>query len=903
MKEKKDTVLVVDDEPANLGLLFEHLRRADFRVLIAKDGASALERVKRLPPDIIILDIKLPNTNGFEVYNRLKEHTATQDTPIIFMTAMTETADKVKAFDLDAADYVTKPFQPEKVVARVEKHLAIHALQKSLEEKSTQLEREIAERAQAEDTLTQSNQLLETILDHTHMLVAYLDPQLNFIRVNRAYAEADEREPSFFPGKNHFDLYPNAENEAIFCRVAETGEPHFAHAKPFEYAENPERDVSHWDWSLIPIKDKEIVTGLVLTLANVTERVQAEEALHKSDARYRAVVQAQADLIYRYAPDGTITFANDAYCQFYSKALDEIIGTDHFDKIPDEEREAVSKHIASLSAAKPLGTNECRNINSRGESYWNHWTDQAIFDHDGNVIEYQAVGRDITERMRAEQELESIFDSTGYLICVADIQGHFKRLNATWEPTLGYSPKELMSKPFLDFVHPDDRDKTMAVIQEKLSRGIEVIQFENRYRCQDGSYKWLSWTSRPVVEEDIVYAIAYDVTERVQAEAHRDATLGALRESEEKFRSLAENSRDYIMRYDEQGRHLYQNAAAYKVSGLSEKEFVGKTHRELGFDKDLCELLEQKIAWVFRSGEPTGKVFEWESAEGAVFLDWRLYPEFDKDGKVKTVLGISRDITELKRAEKELKAHSELLEDMVSERTRELYDAQEKLVRQEKLTVLGQMAGGVAHELRNPLGVIKNSAYFLNMVLEAPDSEVKEALSILDKEVGTCDKIITSLLDFARTKSLDQQELDVDDVLQATLARADIPRRVELVYELREGLPTVLADPEQLKVVLGNIIRNAVQAMPEGGRLSISAQATDSEWVAVSIGDTGVGIPGENLDKLFEPLFSTKAKGIGLGLALVKNLVDANKGRIEVQSEQGAGSTFTVSLPIQTAMP
>ncbi|MCP4599772.1 MAG: PAS domain S-box protein, partial [Proteobacteria bacterium] len=658
MKEKRGTVLVIDDEPATLGILFEHLRQANFRVLIAEDGASALERVKRLPPDIILLDIKLPDTNGFEVHNRLKEHAATQDTPIIFMTAMTETANKVKAFDLDAADYITKPFQPAEVVARVEKHLTIHKLQKRLEEQNAQLEREVAERVrveqelkvseskykslfdnsgtsivlldksgnylavnaqaaqtlggkpkdfetkslfdlfpeeiaqeyveanrkiietgvgreytktfslptgqrtyliieqavqdssgagvaiqsssiditkrvQVENELTQSNQLLETIFDHTHMLVAYLDPQLNFIRVNRAYAEADKREPSFFPGKNHFDLYPNAENEAIFCRVVETGEPHFTHAKPFEYAENPERGVTHWDWSLIPTQDKGAVTGLVLTLANVTARVQAEEALHKSDARYRAVVQAQTDLIYRYTPNGTVTFANDAYCQFYGKALDEIIGTNHFDKIPDEERKAASKHIASLSAAKPLGTNESRNVNSRGESYWIHWTDQAIFDHDDNVIEYQAVGHDITERVRAEKELESIFDSTGYLICVADIQGHFKRLNASWEQTLGYSPKELMSKPFLDFVHPDDRDETMAVIQEKLSQGIEVMQFENRYRCQDGSYKWLSWTSRPVVEEDIVYAIAYDVTERVQAEARRDATLEALRESEE----------------------------------------------------------------------------------------------------------------------------------------------------------------------------------------------------------------------------------------------------------------------------------------------------------------------------------------------------------------------------------
>jgi len=129
----------------------------------------------------------------------------------------------------------------------------------------------------------------------------------------------------------------------------------------------------------------------------------------------------------------------------------------------------------------------------------------------------------------------------------------------------------------------------------------------------------------------------------------------ALRESEEKFRSLAENSHDYIMRYDEQCRHLYQNAAGYKVSGFSEEEFIGKTHRELGFDEHLSNMCEDGIKRVFKSGEPTGEVFEWESVEGSVFLDWRLYPEFDQDGKVKTVLGVSRDITEFKQAEEALR--------------------------------------------------------------------------------------------------------------------------------------------------------------------------------------------------------------------------------------------------------
>ncbi|MGQ9722539.1 MAG: sensor histidine kinase [Candidatus Jordarchaeum sp.] len=137
-------------------------------------------------------------------------------------------------------------------------------------------------------TLAETNQFLSAILDHTPILIAYMDSQFNFIRVNRAYAEADEREVSFFPGKNHFVLYPNEENETIFRRVVETGEPYFAEAKPFEYAEHPERGVSYWDWSLIPIKGPEgVVEGLVLTLQDVTEEKIAKEKLKKSEEQYR----------------------------------------------------------------------------------------------------------------------------------------------------------------------------------------------------------------------------------------------------------------------------------------------------------------------------------------------------------------------------------------------------------------------------------------------------------------------------------------------------------------------------------------------------------------------------------------------------------------------------------------
>ena len=291
--------------------------------------------------------------------------------------------------------------------------------------------------------------------------------------------------------------------------------------------------------------------------------------------------------------------------------------------------------------------------------------------------------------------------------------------------------------------------------------------------------------------------------------------------------------------------------------------------------------------------------------------------------RLMAIAGQLTAIVEHKRAGEALQEYSERLEEMVEERTQALRDAQEQLVRQERLAVLGQLAGSLGHELRNPLGGVKNVAYFLNMVLEEPDPEVKESLEILEKEVGTCDWIISSLLDFARVKSPARRKADINDILQTALSRIAVPENVKVVTQLDESLPIILADPDQLAQVFGNIILNGIQAMSplaptehpprvrggqEGGRLIVKTEVSGTgdppgrpKWVTVSFTDTGVGIPQENLEKIFEPLFTTKAKGIGLGLALVKTLVEGHEGTIEVKSQVGKGSTFTVKLPVSKA--
>jgi signal transduction histidine kinase len=261
---------------------------------------------------------------------------------------------------------------------------------------------------------------------------------------------------------------------------------------------------------------------------------------------------------------------------------------------------------------------------------------------------------------------------------------------------------------------------------------------------------------------------------------------------------------------------------------------------------------------------------------------------------------IQWELEERLRMEEKILQLNASLEQRVQERTQELRDAQDQLVRHERLALLGQLAGSVGHELRNPLGVISNAVYFLKVAQPDAGQKIKEYLDIIEKEAHASDKIITDLLDFTRIKSMDRQAASVPQLIHQALKRFPMPESVLVTLDLPEDLPRIYADPQHVVQVLGNLIINAYQSMPKGGKLTVSSYAphAQEDMICITVQDSGVGISPENIKKLFEPLFTTKTKGIGLGLAVSQKLIEANGGRIEVHSEVGVGSAFCVYLPI-----
>ena len=562
--------------------------------------------------------------------------------------------------------------------------------------------------------------------------------------------------------------------------------------------------------------------------------------------------------------------------------------------------------------------------------------------------------RDITQHIRLEEERketkdywQSLIDNTSDLISIIDSKGIILYQNHAVERLLGYKPAETIGKNKAEFVQADDMAHAWNIFETSAAMlGSKYPIIELRIRHKDGTWRIMETTgeTRPTEAGGLVAVLSSrDITERKQAEIERQTLLEIMQGY-----TLTEDMQEYL-------RFVHQ-AIARVI--LAVNFYVILKNKNTGMFEEIYSvdeydppappsLLEKSIsAYVFRSGKPlllTGAHIDDLAAHGKIekvgtnsrswlgvplitsketigvmaVQDYKKedrYSEHDKDF-LASIAGQVAQIVERKQAEEEIRQLNADLEKRVEARTRELGEAQEILVRQEKLAVLGQLAGSVGHELRNPLSIINNAAYYLRMIQPQADEKVKEYLGIIEHETRTADKIITDLLEFSRTKSVDKETVEVAGLIQQVLERFPPPEEVEVTTHLPEDLPSVDVDAQHLTQVLGNLVVNACQAMTshgstagvaihapatgvsKGGQLTITAAHKGKE-VSIAVRDSGVGIPPENLGNLFEPLFTTKLKGIGLGLAVSQKLMEANDGRIEVQSEPGRGSTFTVFLPV-----
>lgn len=369
------------------------------------------------------------------------------------------------------------------------------------------------------------------------------------------------------------------------------------------------------------------------------------------------------------------------------------------------------------------------------------------------------------------------------------------------------------------------------------------------------------------------------------------------KQSQSRLGAILDNAVDAIITIDERGIIESVNPATQTLFGYSEPELVGQNVKLLmpspyrdehdGYLQHYLETGQEKIIGIGREVCGLRK-------DGHVFPMHLAVSQFLDEGR-RLFTGIVRDITDLKVAQQRLTQLNEELEARVQARTKELREAQAELVSKEKLATLGQVSAGIAHEIRNPLNAVKTSVYYLLNAEHPSPAKQAEHLDRIDRQVTLIDNVVTALSDVARLPPPDLRAQSIGRHLREMVNSTSLPSTIEIAWELPADLPHVKFDENQLSIAFRNLLRNAREAMKAGGILSIGGHSSDGK-VHVFVGDTGVGISPEHLERIMEPLFTTKTRGMGLGLAITRAIVQKNGGEIQVVSELGKGTRFTVTF-------
>lgn len=500
----------------------------------------------------------------------------------------------------------------------------------------------------------------------------------------------------------------------------------------------------------------------------------------------------------------------------------------------------------------------------------------------GHFQQTHCIFQDITEFRRVQEEYKLFFDLVPEMVCIASTEGYFRKLNSSWQLTLGYSVEELLTIPFLELVHPDDKQDTIAKVTKQVASE-QAVNFINRYRHKDGSYRWFEWHATPNVGKGLLFAVARDITQRKEAEENYQNL----------FREMLDGFALHEIIYDEEGkpinyRFVDVNPAFERLTGLKAADIVGRSVQEVlpGIEDHWIESYGRVVI----TGEPA--FFESSSGDLKKYFEVKAYrPAPNQFACVFT------DISERKKAEEEYK------------------ELQVQLQRSQKMEAIGTLAGGIAHDFNNVLAAVIG---FGEMARVASPAE-SDVAGYLDRVLEAGDRavaLVRQILAFSRQDAAAPVPLELAHIIEEAVKflRPTLPSTISIKQQLNTCTRSIIADPIQIHQIIMNLCTNAFHAMEHlGGTLDIIL--TDCEitkydpmlypavqpgkFIKLSISDSGSGIPLEIQDKIFDPYFTTKkiGKGTGMGLAIVHGIVTKSGGMITCESETKKGTSFHVFLP------
>jgi len=580
--------------------------------------------------------------------------------------------------------------------------------------------------------------------------------------------------------------------------------------------------------------------------------------------------------------EGKVKRINERGCGILGYRKKEIEGKDWFENfIPERIRENVRDIFKRLMSGEIEMTEneESPVIVAKGNERIILWHNNILKNEEGEIVGTISSGIDTTESKEAQKKLKKseeekslILNGSPLLIIYQNTEHEIIWANRVAGESVGKKPEDLVGKKCYEIWNQSDTPCGECPVEKAIEKG-ELVSGE--MISPDGRVWFIK--GNPVRDEkgDVIGAIGttMNITERKKAEEE-------LRKTKERYQKIVENANEWIWILDMEGNFTYANRAAIEDSGYKFENWLGRSFEPIVVEEDLSKV--KRIFAETLAGKSQNYELKIKDKRGNIItLHVNTAPLLEKGEAVGTV-SVGRDVTEEKEKEREL-------------------------IRMDKLESLGVLAGGIAHDFNNLLmGIMGN----ISLAKMSADDEIKEMLSDAEKASRKASRLTEQLLTFSKGGEPIKEKTSIKDLVRESAEFVLHGSNVKCSYNFPEDLWEIEADKGQMSQVINNIVLNADQSMPEGGNVLIEASnvvigddstlpLSKGKYIEISIEDEGVGIPEEHLDKIFDPYFSTKLKGHGLGMATVYSIIQKHEGHVKVESELGEGTTFSIYLPAE----
>ncbi len=648
---------------------------------------------------------------------------------------------------------------------------------------------------------------------------------------------------------------------------------------------------------------------LLVVTRDIGELIAAREALEESERSYRTILESSPNAVaVSRLSDSRCVLVNDAFTRFTGYSREAVVGRRLQDLKLFENRADEDRFGETFSSQGRVDAMELRFRKKDGSFSENLVSARPIRFGKEPCVLMLATNIDTlkaTQRALAEREVNyrTILETAPYAIMVTRQQdGKYIEVNDAFCDATGYDREEVIGKTSLELkIYKDasDRKKLLADLQ----RDGRVYGMQIEFRTKDGRLVDYLFSTTPFIYqgEACLLSMSVDISRQKAAET-------ALRRSEQKYRNVLMNMDEGYWEADLQGNFTFVNDAECRIRRCPAEKLIGKKYQDCSSPETAKNII-QTFDSVCRTGASAMlRDYEMIREDGSLaVIESSVSLRKDENGRPVGFFGIARDITEKKKAVTELERYRQNLEEMVRERTRELESAQSQLVKREKLSVLGQLTATVSHELRNPLGVIRSSNFYLQRKIGTGDPKADKHFKRIEEQVNLCDLIVADLLEYTRGRTVALAQQPITPWLEQLIEQLAETQNLAIEKHLSKTVPPVRHDQEKMRRVIINLTENAAYAVRAMAELQAKAAKAyqpvirvttteENDMVAIEVCDNGTGMDETTRKHAFEPLFTTRARGTGLGLANVQKIIAEHDGEVSLVSEPGKGTSVTVKL-------